>query len=376
MFYDWLKVFQDFDFALPLIGDRAHLVIDTETQEILTTTQPSLKHEGSFCTSINIRISGNRLTVDGNPSRINRLDNLFGLTSLQQCIFVYNCILRDLGLPEFTRCTRVFHHQGSEGKRATTFSDGATIQELHITSNRAVGRGCVDDYLRGLATLHYRYMEPRLHTNGKTTDWLSSRNHEGKASSLIYPSVYNKDFELRLHLLPKIERKYGYESDEAKYVKQVIDFCELNGVARFEQKLKSAFLRKYNFRFYGLFDESDLISYHEEFLNLDNKLQVTAMTLENISELLIREGYCKGTRAANTSTMYAIQWMHGQTFDFSKTQVQHHRAILRKIGIDIKDKCNISLHSPVYVRKAIEVIPTDLHQPDWYREPTSLRLVA
>ena len=317
MFYDWLTIYQDHKGDLPMIGDRATITIDTATGIHLGTSQPIVQHEGSYCTSIQIRISGNRVTVKGNPSRINRLDNLFGLTSLDECVAVYNRVLISLGMPPFTKCTRVFH-RANEADRVEVTSDGAMIQELHITSNRSVGEGCSDDYIRGLSTLRYRYMEPRLHTNGKTVDWLSVRNHEGRASSLMYPSVYNKAFEMALHLLPKISKKYGPASVEADYVCDLIKYCELNGVVRFEQKLKSKFLARNNFRFYGLFDEAGLKPLHDEFLNIDEKLQVTAMTLESISEHLLRLGICDSTKAANSTAMYAMLWMSGQSFDLKK----------------------------------------------------------
>lgn len=361
---------------LPLIGDRAFFVVDTQTGDHLSTSQPTQQYTGSYCSSLQIRVSGNRITVKGNPSRVDRIDNLFGFARLDDCVAVYNRILGGLGLPLFTKCTRTWHCQAKEAARHTVVSDGAVVQELHITSNRAVGQGCVDDYLRGLSTLHYRYMEPRLHTNGKTVDWLSKRNHEGRASSLIYPNAYNKAFELGLHLLPKIERKYSSESPEADYVRQVIAYCEAHGVARFEQKLKSAFLRKHNFRFWGLFDENELRKHHDEFLAIDEKLQVTAMTLESISERLVRLGICGNTKAGNTTAMYAMLWMSGQRFDLQKKQVQTHRARLRQIGIDIADTCNVSRHSPVYVRKAVEVEVKSLPQPSWYRSPSILRAVA
>ncbi len=102
VFIDWLKVYQDFDVALPLIGDRACIHIDTQTGEQLAMTQPKIKHEGSYSTTLQIVISGNRLSVSGNPSRINRLDNLFGYTRLEDCIAVYNRILKDYDLPTLT----------------------------------------------------------------------------------------------------------------------------------------------------------------------------------------------------------------------------------------------------------------------------------
>jgi hypothetical protein len=197
MFFDWLTMYQDHLHDLPFIGDRANVVVDTTTGEYITTSQPTYKHKGSFCTSIQIRISGNRVTVSGNPSRIDRIDNLFGFTDLDQCVAVYNKILLSLGLPPFSKCTRTYQRQGEDGKRVETFSDGAIITELHITSNRAVGQGCTKDYIKALSTQRYHNSIPRLHTNGNTCDWLSAK---GKAS-LIYPSVYNKAKELRLHEL-------------------------------------------------------------------------------------------------------------------------------------------------------------------------------
>ena len=370
MFIDWLTIHQDFDNPIRLIGNRASIVIDTVTGEHLNMTQPTYKYEGSHSTSIRVIISGNRITVKGNPSRINRLDNLFGFTSISQCVAVYNKILLSLELPTFTKCTKVFQRndtQQKEGSRVCTYSDGATLTELHITTNKATGEGNTDDYIKGISTLRYRHMIPRLHTNGKTCDFL---NPKGKASTLIYPSVYNKANDIQIHTLQKIKRLHGEESEEYKYVINLMKYCEEEGVARFEQKLKSAFLRKHNFRFYGLFDETLLRPIHEEFINIDEKLQVTAMTLENISERLIRLEICKNTRSANTTAMYALQWMSGMSFDLSKKQVQTHRARLRKIGIDIADTCDLSRHSPVFVRKAKEIKVKPLLIPSWYKHPS------
>ncbi|HOY24783.1 MAG TPA: hypothetical protein PK002_16620 [Cellvibrio sp.] len=71
MFIDWLTIYQDFDYQLPLIGDRAFLVVDMTIDgagDVIGTKCPAINHEGSFSTSLQIRISGNRLTVSGNPT--------------------------------------------------------------------------------------------------------------------------------------------------------------------------------------------------------------------------------------------------------------------------------------------------------------------
>lgn len=365
MFFDWLTVHQDFDSRLPLIGDREFVVRDVHTGEDLHSKCPTVEHLGSFSTTLHIRISGNRLTVSGNPSRIDRIENLFGFTSLDQCVAVYNRILKSYDLPEFTKCTRVFYSQ-QQGDKVTRCTDGAVFEEIHVTTNRSVGKGAEDDYLKGLSMLPYRNSIPRLHTNGKTCDWVTKA---GKGGRLIYPSVYNKAFELELHALPKIKRKFGDDSVEYKYLLEIIDWCKSHGVVRFEQKLKSEFLRRYNLNFYGLFDESEFRNTHEQFLNIDQQLQVEHMSLETITARLIREGICDSTRAANATTLYAIQWMHGHTFDLSKTQVKTHRARLRKIGIDIALACDISKFSLVHVKHSRLVEVKSLPMPDWYKKP-------
>lgn len=375
MFYDWLSIYQDFDSRLPIMGKRASINIDTTTGEQLAITQPSIQHEGSFSTSIQIRITGNRITISGNPSRINRIENLFGYSTLEQCVEVYNKILLDLGLPVFTKCTKVWIGQGKDGVKSITYCDGAVFTEVHLTTNRCVGEGAEDDYLRGLSTLPYRNSIPRLHTNAKTCDWLTKT---GKGGSLIYPSVYNKAFELNLHALPKIKKHFDKDSLERRYLISVIDYCKLNGVVRFEQKIKSSFLRRESMNHYGLFDETRFKLIHEDFLNIDKKLQVESMNLESITTELLRKNVCKDVRAANTTTLYAINWMHGATFDFTKTQVCQHRTRLRKIGIDIKLACDISKFSLVKVRDSRLIEIKNLPMPDWYKKPqvNVLKLVA
>lgn len=374
MFFDWLSIYQDHEGALPLIADRHFVAVDSASGEDLGITQPTLVHEGSYSTAIRIRVSGNRVTVTGNPSRVNRLDNLFGFASLDQCVQVYNDILASYGLPPFTRATKRWHGVGEDGKKVRVMTDGAVITELHITSNVTTGSGNAADFLKALSSQPYRHSVPRLHTNGMTCDWLTKR---GTGSTLIYPSVYNKAFELSLHALPKLKRTHGEDSAEYRYLKKVISFCEDLGVVRFEQKLKSAFLRRNDLQHYGFEDINKLRAVHEDFLKLPDRLQVDAMTFETITEQLINQGVCSNTRSANTTTLYAIQWMHGQTFDLSKKQVQTHRARLRKIGIDIALPCDVSKFSLVTVTSARKIQLGNLVAPSWYKHPRpQLRIAA
>lgn len=362
MFYDWVKVFQDFDEKLPLVSDRAYQNLVVETGELGDVVQPRFTHKGSFSSSISIQISGNRITMDGNPSRFNRLDNVVGLSTLEQCMKVFNEILSQLDLPNFTKCTRTYIRQGQDGSRAEVCSDGAIFQRIDVTSNHMTG-GFSRDYIRGVSTQRYRNSIPRLHTNGFGADWLSASGN----AILMYPKLYDKANEIRINSARKIKAACGKESEEYKYILKLLEFLDSNGVVRYEQELHSAYLRRHNLRFWGLFDESQFNDVHEEFVNIDSKLEVESMELQSISERLVKNEICNGTRAANTTALYALEWMHGKQFDFSKSQVKTHRSRLRKIGIDIKDAYDQSRFSPVYVVKAKRVNVTPLIMPAWYK---------
>ncbi|PTT55532.1 phage/plasmid replication domain-containing protein [Aeromonas sp. HMWF014] len=379
MFFDWLTIEQDFGFQLPLLDGGAYARVVIEEGEIVETGSlcaPAFSHKGSFCDSVLIKVNGSSVRMSGNPSRWGRLDNLWGHRSVDACVAVYNSILRDIyghcdQIPQFTKCTKVFYAQGSACEHIG--ADGAILRELHVTENISVGAGNERDYISGLSTLRYRHSIPRLHTDGNSVDWLSKLGN----AALIYPTVYNKAYELELHSLGKIARNFGDDSDEMRHIQSLIGHCRSVGIVRFELKLKNRYLQRNNMQYWGLSDLSPLEPLMTEFTNIDQKLSVTSMDFETIAERLITLGIVDTTRAANTTSMYALQWMHGQNFDFSKTQIQTHRARLRKLGIDIATKCNISKFSPIFVTARREVKSNIATPPSWYVMPqTQLRAVA
>lgn len=370
MFYDWLSIEQDFGYQLPILGDVAYQRIHLETGEGSSLSQPVFQHKGSFCDVVSVSVRGSVLRMKGNPSRWGRIENLFGLHTVDACVSVFNSILSTLGLPSFTKCTKIFLSQAKENERVKLISDGALIRELHITSNISVGKGNEDSYISAISTQPYRNSVPRLHSNGKSVDWLSKKGNV----NLIYPTVYNKAHELDLHSSLKIKNKFGVDSKEYKYLLDVIKYCSENGIVRFEQKLKSRYLQKNNLIYWGISDFSSLTNLHNDFLNIDEKISVNAMDFETISEHLLSQGVVDTTRKANITAMYALQWFHGQIFDLSKRQVKEHRARLRKIGIDIAQKCNVSKFSPVILKETREIHVSECVIPEWYVKPNHLRV--
>ncbi|MCQ8104689.1 phage/plasmid replication protein [Methylomonas sp. SURF-2] len=382
MFYDWLSCYQDYDFDLPIISESGWCFIDytaPDDEQIKSPRQNKHQHEGSYSTSIQIHVKGRRLCVSGNPSRFNRLDNLFGLDTVDKCVGVYNTILQSLGLPMLTKCTRLGLMEVKQESGAIKFVpvvDGCIITTFHITTNIAVGAGtCIDTYIRAVSGLSYLNRRGRLHPDGKTADWLSNMGNARE----MYPSIYDKANEMingRGCTLARVKKKYGEHSEEYRYYHDLYQYCKEMGVARFEQKLNSPYLKKHNLQYFGLSDYSILNQLHSEFLNLDEKLKVNDMELETISQTLLSQHIVDNTKAANLTTLYAYQWMQGTKFDLSKSQVKVHRARLRKIGIDIAKPCNLHTFSPVVIKKVTEIEKRELQPPAFYKHPNHLRLVA
>lgn len=375
MFFDWLSISQEHDHDLPAVTDVVIETICRRTGERLSTREPKFKHEGSWSTSITINVQGRRVFVEGNPSRIDRQDNLLGFATIDQCVAVYNRILAEYGLPPFTRCTRVYVLQGEDGSKAQVVADGAVIHTVHLTSNHSVGKDNVLAYLRGLSSQSIGRNMAHLFSNGRTVAWTPKA--EGKGGRLQYRKAYDKAFEIALNLIPKVKRAFGENSPEYAYVQQVRHYCEQEGVVRFEQELKAEFLKRENMAFWGLFDEGRFARLHDEFLGVDTRLKVNAMDMATIAQQLIIEGICSNTKAANTTAMYAYNWMNGQSFDLTKSQIQTHRARLNRIGIDIGRPCDLTRFSPVIVREIREVNRVSVLQyPAWYKRPNHLQQVA
>lgn len=375
MFIDWLTVSQEHDHDLPVLGHVLRVTIDATTGEKLAISQPGFKHESSHSTKVEIFVNGRTVRIKGNPSRIGRLDNLFGFTTIEQCLSVYNGILAQYGLPPFTRCTGVSYRAGEDGSKVRMITDGAVIERIDLTTNATVGRGNVDAYLRGISCQRLGHSIGYLYPNGKTVVWTTTGGEKG--GRLQYRKAYDKANEFARHTLRSIARLYGEGSVEYRKSQRLHQFALEEGIVRFEQELKSEFLKRESLAFWGLFDEEEFKKIHDEFLSVDQRLKVTAMDMMSIADKLMEEGICKSRQAANATASQAILWMHGHKFDTKKSQFMVHAARLNRIGINIRNACDTSRFAPVFVREAREItVAKVLQMPSWYERPNHLQLVA
>lgn len=140
-FCDWLTMYQDHHgVELPRINDGAIWAVDSNG-EVSWTTEKKFTHVGSYDTKIRIKCDGNRVSVDGNISRFNRADNVFGF-SVSRCIELYNALLADYGLPPFTSP----RFDSSSGR----LSDGAIITRVDLTKNYVTG-----SHSKAVRLVHY-----------------------------------------------------------------------------------------------------------------------------------------------------------------------------------------------------------------------------
>lgn len=373
MFYDWIKAYQDYPFDLPLVADILVRRFDAETEELLSESAPAFFAEGSYCTVFRIHVCGRRITVDGNPSRLNRLDNVFGLDTLDDCMRVINALLIERGLPAMTKCKTIQRLQNGDA-----VVDGAVFQRLDVTSNFYVGQGNERAYLRGISSQRYRNSIAYLYPDGNTCVWTPKGGE--KAGREMYPGIYNKAAELDAHLLPKVKRTYGEDSDEYRYVKALRDWCASVGMLRAEIKLRSEWLKKKRLCLWGRFDEKELVDIHKGFLMTGDRLQVNNFDVLTVADQLLAERIVESRKAAMTTAGYVALWQCGQQFDFNKSAVQEHRARLRQIGIDIKLPFDATRHGVVFIKNVREVERTfEQPLPHFYRPavvPRHLQLVA
>lgn len=231
VFCDWITIYQDHQIDLPILNDgfvvrfepdAFRKSIDSETGEIRPmfdamkaeyTVSRKMEHEGSYESKVAIRCDGRRVELSGNVGRFGRPDNVFGLSVLET-IDRANEILASLDLPPFSCVER-----NCAFARVDSFSKGnnAVITRTDLTANFATGSRAnafrVLHWMSGQGTARNSGKNPRNYGNGVTWNEGSKRHYE---------KLYFKADELGPHVTPEVR-----------------DYCEQNGILRYEVSLKA-----------------------------------------------------------------------------------------------------------------------------------------
>lgn len=358
-FVDKLSMHQEHQTALPLVGASLYVEEDLLTGEVISKNPKALQLEGSYSSKITIKCNGSRVSVSGNPSRHNRIDNLFGILTIDECVRIYNTILSKHGLPPFTKCSKIEYAQSPDGTKAKVITDGAIITAVDWTKNHTVGQGNVHQFLRGLSSQSIgRGKVGHLYSNGCTLNW-------GEGSEYKMTSIYDKENDLKRH---RKKRLKDASDEDIKYYDDLISLCKTYGVAREEHKFKRLFLDRNNLKFYGLFKDNHFDPYLNSVDEIMTRCEVTGMKQKSIADQLLAKEIVKSRQAANATQVYATLWMEGVDLrtQLKRRQFYEHKSRLKKIGIDISCPFDVTRMSPTILkRKLIEV--SDLQIPSWYR---------
>lgn len=348
---------------LPIFSKEIRNSIDTITRKLIKDAHPvgNHIHEGSYSTKINIYSNGKTVVVQGNPSRFNRQDNLYGLQTINECVTVYNQILLQLGLPPFTKQVgEPLCQLSKDGKTMIEDYNGARINEIHFTKNKSVGQGNELPFIRGISSQPMGRRRAFLFPDGNTVLW-------GEKSAWQRDKLYNKGEDLK-RLRNKQVKIFGENSPELKYYDDITQFCIDNGIVRQETEFKAKFLTRNRYHIYGIVTENNLIQ-HIKFDDIYKTLgEIKNMNYETISEQLIAKNICKSTQSANATEGWALKWMHGMPIKKTDRQFYVHNARLKQLGMDMSLPFNVSTRPP-RITSETEIIISDINPPHWYKMP-------
>lgn len=349
---------------LPFVGRHVIERVELETGERLPPSVNQKILEGSFSTKLTIRCDGTRVRVEGNPSRWQRIDNLFGLQTLDECVAVYNHVLATYDLPPFTKNTRFSHRQSADGKPSSLIGNGAEITLIDWTRNHAVGKGREQSFIRGLSSMQIgRGRKPKLYPDGNTCNW-------AEGSTWQMDKLYRKAIELKRNLLKSIKKNDEVSPETHQYISDLIEYCETYGVVREEHSLRQTLLKRHNLQFYGCTTENDFYHHLKDIENAMNTIQISHDEHQSIAHQLLAAGAVETLRQANTTMSYFSMWQHGTDLRevMKQSQFYQHKARLKTIGIDIGQKFDVSRMCPTLKRSdVIEVKPLEV--PSWYKMP-------
>lgn len=360
-FIDRLFIQQDYqEGGLPLVGRHVIERVDLETGEPLPPSVNQKILEGSHSTKLTIKCDGYRVRVEGNPSRWQRQDNLFGLEKIDDCVEIYNHVLAKYGLPPFTKNTRLMHRQTPDGKSSSLIGNGAEITSIDWTQNLAVGKGSEQSFIRGMSSMNLgRALKPKLYPDGYSCYW-------GEGSEWLLIKLYTKAVELQRH------RKKARTTDEdtQRYIDKLISYCEESGVVRLEYSLRQKLLKRHNLQFYGLVSEQDFFSHLTHFEEAMDTITISHDEHQSIAQQLLQAGAVDTVRQANTTMNYFTLWQNGIDLKttLKSSQYYEHKSRLKKIGIDVGQQFDVTRVCPTLRRsKVIDV--ESLNVPGWYQLP-------
>lgn len=332
-FCDWVSIYQRHNHPVKKVNDGAFMTYDKDGV-LQNVSLKREKVEGSHSSSIKIRSDGEVVEFEGNVSKWNRPDNVFGL-SFESCLNKINQIMESHGLPPFTEGTRFV--TSKDGNPVIEWT-GARVTRLDVTENFSTGgKDNASHFMRWLEGQQASRTKTQTYGNGETVSF-GGKGKKGSRHS--YFKVYYKAQELRDHARDKAD----------PYIIRLADWAEEQGIVRAELTLHSRKLRDLGCSFLGGFNMKLL---EAEFAR---KCEVFTRADAEVDELPKLPMAVLGTLR---------MWENGDDIMsvLSRATFYRHRAALLPHGIDIAIKSSVT---KLKMRtRVITLGPVAV--PEWYQ---------
>ena len=363
VFIDWLSVSQEHA-ECPIWGSTRRVEFALDSGELHSEVVRGDQVQGSWDSGLHVRATGLRVEVSGNPSRWGRLDNLFGLSTMAQCIDVYNRVLKSLDLPifELRSICQPLAPLGADRMR-----DGPVISQVHVTRNLAVGRGGVAPYLDWLSAQSYgRLPYNRTHATTVSAGHVARRKHVS----------YDKASEIREHSArwrrSRSSDKQDQKSEADSYLTQLADWCDEVGIVRDEVKLGRKYLPETGYRYPEKWTEDTAAKLHSENSEIST-MNAGAMSNygHEVYERLRSVGHTE--RQARSMANAAAGWLAGQDWSTGlgvRARQKYAKALRETCGLDLRRPANMRALATAVKPVVLEARELDVDEvPDWYRWP-------
>jgi len=326
IFCDWITVSQKHNLLHEPFSSGIKTITDPGTGEVIQKSHLHKSLEGDFGSNLQICSDGETVQLSGNPSRWNRAENYEGM-SLDQVKQTANELLQSVGLPPFTGGKLI---QLQDGSNKYT---GAKFSRIDITTNiKTGGPWKRDAYLQHQQAQEYPKLVKQL---------FEKNIYYGKSSESRTIKLYDKALQLKEKILPK--------SEDPEYISDLIDWCNQNGIIRFEVEYRR-YLRQKNLRFWHKATSENL----KRQFRKDIKQMTQEIEKPDYQDI--------PTAALGTLCMYMAG--HNVKDRLSKNTYYKHRKILLDHGYDISNQ-NVHLIQPKV--QVITLEPAGV--PDFYRHP-------
>lgn len=326
------------------MGSVLRCDFDHKTGQLTRQVLRSDQLQGSWESSLLVRAYQGRVEVSGNPSKWGRLEAVgLGCTSIFEAVAVYNRLLRDLGLPEFSYPDRIRVPVRDEPNGIDRVArQGPKIHRIDIAGNMRLGSAAsVGAYVDWLST-------QRVGRRGHPFRVMGPASLLAGTRRLRELAIYAKGSEVAVQLGRWIRKRGGDHDPEAvrAYLGELVERCSAEGWVRREVRLFGEYLVREHLQWVEEWGQETMKTEWLKYGPAVNEDQIGAVVdwkAEAYGRFLARG---LGERAARLRIETLFAWMGGADVQPGPGRgksafYQIAKDIREAVGVDIRSRPNV-----------------------------------